>query len=118
MAISTQTITLEDLPTNVRVPSSENELRELRQPAAAMGRRVQTARGNPQNPSPAEPNSTIATDEQHNLPPPSTTPWLKLKIFGAAFSFFCAGINDSILGPLIPYMLVSFSIGTGEIAIL
>ncbi|GAP89152.1 putative MFS transporter [Rosellinia necatrix] len=44
------------------------------------------------------------------------TPFLKLVVAG--YSFFCAGINDGTLGPLIPYILSSFHIGTGEIAII
>ncbi|KAI1404574.1 MFS general substrate transporter [Hypoxylon fuscum] len=44
------------------------------------------------------------------------TPILKLIVAG--YSFFCAGVNDGTLGPLIPYILSSFGIGTGEIAII
>ncbi|KAI8625389.1 MFS general substrate transporter [Xylariaceae sp. FL1651] len=44
------------------------------------------------------------------------TPLLKLIVAG--YSFFCAGVNDGTLGPLIPYILSSFQIGTGEIAII
>lgn len=44
------------------------------------------------------------------------TPILKLIVAG--YSFFCAGVNDGTLGPLIPYILSSFGIGTGEIAIM
>ncbi|KAI1191965.1 major facilitator superfamily domain-containing protein [Nemania serpens] len=44
------------------------------------------------------------------------TPVLKLLVAG--YSFFCAGISDGTLGPLIPYILSSFHIGTGEIAII
>ncbi|KAI2641859.1 MFS general substrate transporter [Hypomontagnella submonticulosa] len=44
------------------------------------------------------------------------TPFLKLIVAG--YSFFCAGVNDGTLGPLIPYILGSFAIGTGEIAII
>ncbi|KAI0885284.1 MFS general substrate transporter [Annulohypoxylon maeteangense] len=47
---------------------------------------------------------------------PATTPVLKLVVAG--YSFFCAGVNDGTLGPLIPYILSSFGIGTGEIAII
>lgn len=115
MATISQMITLEHLPNE---PKGENGLRQLRQPAAALGKRVQTMHDNAKQLSPTEASSAIATDQQQSPLPPSTPPWLKLKIFGAAFSFFCAGINDSILGPLIPYILISFSIGTGEVAIL
>ncbi|KAI1367439.1 major facilitator superfamily domain-containing protein [Xylaria arbuscula] len=44
------------------------------------------------------------------------TPFLKLIVAG--YSFFCAGVSDGTLGPLIPYILSSFHIGTGEIAII
>ncbi|KAI3334300.1 MFS general substrate transporter [Ustulina deusta] len=44
------------------------------------------------------------------------TPFLKLIVAG--YSFFCAGVGDGTLGPLIPYILSSFHIGTGEIAII
>ncbi|KAH6658350.1 major facilitator superfamily domain-containing protein [Truncatella angustata] len=40
------------------------------------------------------------------------------KLVVAGFSFFCAGVNDGTLGPLIPRMLTTFQIGTGEIAII
>ncbi|KAK8109614.1 Major facilitator superfamily domain- general substrate transporter [Apiospora kogelbergensis] len=43
-------------------------------------------------------------------------PYFKLLVAG--FSFFCAGINDGTLGPLIPYIIDTFHIGTGEIAII
>jgi hypothetical protein len=45
-----------------------------------------------------------------------STPIFKLGVAG--FSFFCAGVNDGTLGPLIPYMLSTFKIGTGEISIM
>ncbi|KAI1139004.1 MFS general substrate transporter [Hypoxylon sp. FL0543] len=44
------------------------------------------------------------------------TPVLKLVVAG--YSFFCAGVNDGTLGPLIPYVISSFRIGTGEVAII
>ncbi|KAM0813483.1 putative Major facilitator superfamily (MFS) profile domain-containing protein [Seiridium cardinale] len=44
------------------------------------------------------------------------TPFSKLLVAG--FSFFCAGVNDGTLGPLIPYMLSAFGIGTGDVAII
>ncbi|KAJ2988064.1 hypothetical protein NUW58_g4173 [Xylaria curta] len=44
------------------------------------------------------------------------TPFLKLIVAG--YSFFCAGVSDGTLGPLIPYIISSFHIGTGEIAII
>ncbi|KAI1429421.1 major facilitator superfamily domain-containing protein [Xylaria sp. FL1777] len=44
------------------------------------------------------------------------TPFLKLIVAG--YSFFCAGVSDGTLGPLIPYILSSFHISTGEIAVI
>ncbi|KAI0168226.1 major facilitator superfamily domain-containing protein [Pestalotiopsis sp. NC0098] len=40
------------------------------------------------------------------------------KLVVAGFSFFCAGVNDGTLGPLIPYILKTFGIGTGDVAII
>ncbi|TLS28413.1 hypothetical protein PpBr36_01577 [Pyricularia pennisetigena] len=40
------------------------------------------------------------------------------KLIGCGFSFFFSGVNDGTLGPLIPYIQTTFSIGTGEIAII
>lgn len=40
------------------------------------------------------------------------------KLVVAGFSFLCAGINDGTLGPLIPYMLTAFGIGTSDVAIM
>lgn len=113
MATSTQTTTLQ---VHNDAPSVEHELRQLRKPAAAVGRTL-AAHAETGRPS-SEANVVTATDQQQSPTPSPSPPWLKLKIFGAAFSFFCAGINDSTLGPLVPYILASFSIGTGEIAIL
>jgi hypothetical protein len=45
-----------------------------------------------------------------------STPFLKL--LTAGFSFFCAGVNDGTLGPFIPYIISSFHIGTGDVAIM
>ncbi|KKY37698.1 putative mfs transporter [Diaporthe ampelina] len=62
--------------------------------------------------------STLAEHEQEQNSTAAEPPQPWLKIFSVGFAFFCAGINDSTLGPLIPYLLVSFSIGTGMVAIL
>ena len=40
------------------------------------------------------------------------------KVFTAGFSFFCAGVDGGTLGPLIPYIIKSFTIGTGDVAIM
>ncbi|KAI6383661.1 hypothetical protein MCOR25_000110 [Pyricularia grisea] len=49
-------------------------------------------------------------------PPSAKVPYAKL--IGCGFSFFFSGVNDGTLGPLIPYIQNTFSIGTGEIAII
>ncbi|KAM0253632.1 hypothetical protein ACHAQJ_007207 [Trichoderma viride] len=40
------------------------------------------------------------------------------KILVSGYSFFCAGLDSATLGPLVPHILESFSIGTGHIAII
>lgn len=40
------------------------------------------------------------------------------KVFTGGFSFFCAGVDGGTLGPLIPYIIKSFTIGTGDVAIM
>ncbi|KAI7924478.1 hypothetical protein M0657_004644 [Pyricularia oryzae] len=52
---------------------------------------------------------------------PQSAPSAKVpydKLIGCGFSFFFSGVNDGTLGPLIPYIQDTFSIGTGEIAII
>lgn len=41
-----------------------------------------------------------------------------LKLLSCGFSFFVAGTIDGSLGPLIPYMLRSFNVGTSFISIM
>lgn len=43
-------------------------------------------------------------------------PYFKLLVAG--FSYLCAGVNDGTLGPLIPHIIDTFHIGTGEVAIM
>lgn len=116
MATSTQTITIEN-------PAGEgiehHELRQIRKPAGGFTRApvTDTERGGGSSSGTAA-GSTLAEhgQEQNSTLQKTPQPWLK--IFSVGFSFFCAGINDSTLGPLIPYLLVSFSIGTGMVAVL
>ena len=42
----------------------------------------------------------------------------RFKVLTAGFSFLCAGIDGATLGPLLPYIIQSFTIGTGEVAIM
>jgi hypothetical protein len=41
-----------------------------------------------------------------------------LKLLSSGFSFFVAGTIDGSLGPLIPYMLRSYNVGTSFISIM
>lgn len=62
-----------------------------------------------------------ATDiESNNVNPeePPLSPFVKLKLASAAFAFFTAGINDGSLGALVPYILRTYGISTGSVAIL
>lgn len=114
MATSTQTITVENLPSE---GFENHELRQIRKPASFSGAPVPDAeRGG--SSSGTTTGSALASheQEQNSTAGEPRQPWLK--IFSVGFSFFCAGINDSTLGPLIPYLLVSFSIGTGMVAVL
>ncbi|KAF4552815.1 Bypass of stop codon-like protein 4 [Elsinoe fawcettii] len=40
------------------------------------------------------------------------------KLIACAYSFFISGVNDGLLGPLVPYVLRSFGLSTGELAYL
>lgn len=51
------------------------------------------------------------------MPPPRGYK-LIVKILSAGFSFFVAGTIDGSLGPLIPYILRTYNIGTGSISIM
>ncbi|KAH6949176.1 major facilitator superfamily domain-containing protein [Fusarium avenaceum] len=42
----------------------------------------------------------------------------KVQVLAAGFSFFCAGVDGATLGPLLPYIIQSFSINAGEVAII
>lgn len=42
----------------------------------------------------------------------------RVQVFAAGFSFFCAGVDGATLGPLLPYIIQSFSINAGEVAIM
>ena len=41
----------------------------------------------------------------------------KLRLICAGYSFFCAGVNDGSLGPIIPYLLTSYHINTNFVSI-
>ncbi|RGP69254.1 mfs transporter [Fusarium longipes] len=42
----------------------------------------------------------------------------KFQVLAAGFSFFCAGVDGATLGPLLPYIIQSFTINVGEVAII
>jgi hypothetical protein len=42
----------------------------------------------------------------------------KVQLLAAGFSFFCAGVDGATLGPLLPYIIQSFTINAGEVAIM
>ena len=41
----------------------------------------------------------------------------KMRLICAGYSFFCAGVNDGSLGPIIPYLLSSYNINTNFVSI-
>ncbi|KAK0387517.1 hypothetical protein NLU13_3763 [Sarocladium strictum] len=51
-------------------------------------------------------------------PTQSKPPIPKSKVLAAGFSFLCAGMDGATLGPLLPHIIQSFTIGTGEVAII
>ena len=40
-----------------------------------------------------------------------------VRLVCAGYSFYCAGVNDGSLGPLIPYLIRSYSINTNFVSI-
>lgn len=62
---------------------------------------------------PQQQQQTVAVDEESGL-----TRKNLLKILAAGFSFFFAGTNDGSLGPLTPYILKTYHIGTAYVAIM
>jgi fucose permease len=40
-----------------------------------------------------------------------------LKLISVGYAFFCAGVNDGSLGPIIPYLLISYDIRTNLVAV-
>ena len=40
-----------------------------------------------------------------------------VRLVCAGYSFYCAGVNDGSLGPLIPYLIRSYSISTNFVSI-
>jgi fucose permease len=67
----------------------------------------------PRSNTPTDPETTDADPAQAPL-----TFLLKTKHASAAFAFFTAGVNDGSLGALVPYILRTYDIATGSVAIL
>ncbi|WYZ38898.1 hypothetical protein EsH8_III_000812 [Colletotrichum jinshuiense] len=93
---TTQTVTLEAAP---RSPAPQSyELRDLRQTV------------------PGPPSAGQDAPATENMEAAAPAPILKIVVSG--YSFFISGVNDGTLGPLIPYILTGFGIGTAEVAIM
>ena len=62
------------------------------------------------------PNSTTPPTESVEATPPLDRATVACLI-SAGYAFFCAGINDGSLGPLIPYLLATYAINTSFVSI-
>ncbi|KAJ3052232.1 hypothetical protein HK097_006672 [Rhizophlyctis rosea] len=60
------------------------------------------------------PSQTSSHTLTNNQPQPKHI----LRLFSACFCFFVAGVNDASLGPLIPYVMEDYSVGTDDVGIL
>ncbi|KAK6857025.1 hypothetical protein PG995_007212 [Apiospora arundinis] len=92
MATKTESISIADLELQHR----GGDLRDPEEPVAAASTKV---------------HHTVVSHLQAAAVP-------RFKLLVAGFSLFCAGANDGTLGPLIPYIINTFHIGTGEVAII
>ena len=110
--MSTQTVILAEEGQCQSYPMSE--LR--RAPSAVVASNTKAIDDPETSPPPRRSKEPVKSENHVFGREPSTTPVFKLCVAG--FSFFCAGVNDGVLGPLIPYIIRSFGIGTGEVAIM
>lgn len=53
-----------------------------------------------------------------NAEPEPVAPRTQIKLISAGFSFFVAGVNDSSLGALIPYLIRSYGINTAMVSVM
>ncbi|KAG8159612.1 hypothetical protein KVR01_010249 [Diaporthe batatas] len=114
MATSTQTTTIGN---GLTESFDTHELRQIRKPGGPVIHPATDAeKGDSSSRTPLGSTFAAHGERQDTTVEKPPQPWLK--IFSVGYSFFCAGINDSTLGPLIPYLLKSFSIGTGMVAVL
>ncbi len=70
-------------------------------------------RAEPPGEVPEERNPQQTVDAQHPIDGATL-----LKLMCSGYSFFCAGVNDGSLGPLIPYLLRSYGISTNFVSIM
>jgi hypothetical protein len=61
-------------------------------------------------PSSSRPDAETQQQSQPVIP--------KVQLLAAGFSFFRAGVDGATLGPLLPYIIQSFTINAGEVAIM
>ena len=64
-------------------------------------------------PEPEVPQDALSTQQS-----PALTRQVRIRVLSAGFSFFFAGMNDGSLGPLVPYMLRTYNIGTSFVAVM
>src|SRR5690349_15817441 len=67
------------------------------------------------------PTSNTPTDSEANDANATHAPLtflVKTKLTSAALAFFTAGVNDGSLGAVVPYILRTYNIATGSVAIL
>ncbi|KAF5019288.1 hypothetical protein F66182_8706 [Fusarium sp. NRRL 66182] len=62
-----------------------------------------------------QPEASRSGSEAREQPKPLVP---KFQLLAAGFSFFCAGVDGASLGPLLPYIIQSFTINAGEVAII
>jgi hypothetical protein len=62
-----------------------------------------------------QPSASRPSSEAQQQPKPVIP---KVQLLAAGFSFFCAGVDGATLGPLLPYIIQSFTINAGEVAIM
>lgn len=93
---------------------------DLDQDAIALHQRVPRHSLPPHSPS-RPPSTPTAQPTPFNEPTSTSTPSSSaphpLKPLSISYAFFCAGINDGSLGPLIPYLLRTYSIQTSFVSI-
>lgn len=86
--------------------------------AIELQRPVQTSQ--PSKESVPQASTTADTDETHRDEVEAVTKLSRadlVRLIVAGFAFFCSGINDGSLGPLIPYIIQAYRINTNFVSI-